>query len=136
MAGVINKTERQIDIRVCMPSTLGGVRNVTKTLNPGFNVVDDEVWDEACKNKVVKSYIAGGALIGNSKRSREDELIDNKLEQDRQAEINNIERTPRAASVIDGDSNLKDHVAIAHNAGADGGDVVENSTSPSDDLLG
>lgn len=137
MAGVINKTERQIDIRVCLPSTLGGTRNVAKTLNPGFNVVDNQVWDEACKNKVVQNYLAGGALIGNARRTREDELVDLKLEQDRQAEINDLPRTPRAASVIEGDSQLADHVAVAHGAGAEGQDIIESGAADlSDDLLG
>lgn len=136
MAGVINKTERQIDINVCLPSSLGGVRNVRHTLNPGFNVVNDQVWDKACKNKIVKYYLAGGALIGNVKRTREDELIDLKLKQDAQLEIHDMPRTKRAASAVKDDSHLTDHIAVAHGAGAEGQDIVEKGTDSPDDLLG
>lgn len=136
MAGVINKTSRQLDLNVSIVGKGGVRRVVTKTLNPGFNVVDNQVWEAAQNNKVVKMWMAGGAIVGNAKQSREEELIEVKLNDELTEDLHDMERTNRVASVVDGDAGSIDTTAVAVGAAADGSDVVETGSSPSDDLLG
>lgn len=136
MAGVLNKTERQIGIMLAR----GGVGGNTVVLNPGFNAVDDKVWEEARKNAI--ELLDAGVLMDGAKRTREEELIARKVEEETNALIHEHPVTEAAASLIPGEAkqaaaNKVAGPAVAVGAGAGGADVVEtkNATAP-DDLLG
>ncbi len=137
MAGVINKTARQIDLRFRVKNDKNLSIVKTVTLNPGFNVVNDEAWRLSCENKIVQSYLAGGALVGNAKQSREDELMKKKVRDEAKIEVYQMERKAGVASVIPGDARPISHLAVAKGAGPGGRDIVENNAQTlSDDLLG
>lgn len=148
MAGVINSTARQVDLRFRVKDAQGVSVVRTVTLNPGFNIVNDEAWEMCIKNPIAKKYVAMGIIIGNARQSKEDELIKKKVKDDLERQIHNIPRTPGVASLAPKNqsgygssfmnTNKGSPTAVAVNAGPGDRTIYEKGTAAAadDDLLG
>jgi hypothetical protein len=95
MAGIINKTARQIDVRGRDASGI-----VHATLNPGFNVVDDEAWAAIIKNKHVGVLIDGGALIAGVKKTAEELDLERAAADAEAKAINELQKPDNPAAVV------------------------------------
>lgn len=132
MAGVINNTARQIDLRGRGALPNGNSVILRATLNPGFNVVKDEVWDIVCSNPHTKVLLQLKTIEGNAKITREDELIAKKIADDQAREIHELQIPQRAASLVKNDAIVNDHVAVASGSMSAGADSKSGDASNSD----
>lgn len=94
MTGVINKTARQLDLRGRDASGI-----VSVTLNPGFNVVDDNTWKVVSENKHVAVLIDEGALIAGTKKTKADEDLEREALA-RDAQVSTRDKPAAAAAVV------------------------------------
>lgn len=94
MTGVINKTARQLDLRGRDASGI-----VQKTLNPGFNVVDDETWKVLMENKHNSVLVDEGAIIAGTKKTKSDEDLEREALA-RDAQVSTREVPEAAAGVV------------------------------------
>ncbi len=101
MTGVINKTARQLDLRGRDSSGI-----VHKTLNPGFNVVDDETWKVLMQNKHVSVLVDEGAIVAGTKKTKADE----DMEREAAARLSQVStrETPNAAAGVVSTEKSKD----------------------------
>lgn len=134
MAGVINNSARQIDLRkrAKLPNGHSGIVRIT--LNPGFNVVDNEKWDIVCQSPHTKVLLSMNTIVGNAKITREDELIAQKIKDDQNRELHELSKTDRAASLVKGDTIDKVHVATASSSLSDGSDSTSGTDLDDFDL--
>ncbi len=93
MTGILNKTARQLDLRARDAS---GIVHVT--LNPGFNVVDDETWKILLTNKHNQILVDEGAVVAGTKKTKAD--VDAEREAAEREALANTHAAPDAAAGV------------------------------------
>lgn len=93
MTGIINKTARQLDLR---GRDATGI--VSVTLNPGFNIVDDETWKVLMDNKHVSILVDEGAIVAGTKKTKAD--VDAEREAAEREALANTRKAPEAAAGV------------------------------------
>lgn len=106
MAGVINKTERQIDLRGRRPGLRGEAAICRVSLNPGFNVVNDADLQLCLKNPLTQPLLDGGVIVMNALKTREDDLVAAEVAA-REKQIHEMPRKPGVASLLPDDKGQK-----------------------------
>jgi len=102
MTGIINKTARQLDLR---GRNAAGIVHVT--LNPGFNIVDDETWKILLANKHVAILEAEGAIVVGARKTKADVDAERELA-DREKVANSLVIPTAAAGVVPTETESKD----------------------------
>ena len=102
MTGIINKTARQLDLRGRDSS---GIVHVT--LNPGFNIVDDETWKVLMQNKHVSILVDEGAIVAGTRKTKADVDAENELAE-REKAANTLAIPTAAAGVVQTETESKD----------------------------
>lgn len=104
MTGIVNKTARQLDLR---GRDMSGIVHVT--LNPGFNIVDDETWKVLSENKHVGILIDGGAIVAGTKKSKEEADAERELaERQAAGDANTLVPPENPAAVVKTADKAKD----------------------------
>lgn len=93
MTGIINKAARQIDMRGRDASGI-----VSRTLNPGFNIVDDDTWAILMKNKHNSILVDEGVIVAGTKRTREEEEFERQVRESNDRADENALKVPAAAA--------------------------------------
>lgn len=104
MTGVINKAARQIDLRGRDSSGI-----VRVTLNPGFNIVDDETWAVLQKNKHNTILVDEGVLVAGTRKTKEEADFEREVaEKQANTDPNALVKPDQAASLVKTDTVTKD----------------------------
>lgn len=94
MTGIINKTARQLDMR---GRDASGIVHVT--LNPGFNIVDDDTWAVLLKNKHNEVLVDSGAVVAGVRKTAADEDLE-RAAAAAEAEANTLKKPATPAAVV------------------------------------
>lgn len=124
MAGVQNTTARAIDLRGRRPGVRGDRAICTVTLNPGFNVVDDEELKLCMANKLNQTLLDNKVIVVGAIMTRQDAAL---LSDVRRAAEEDALIRPRAVASLTPNVDRAD----THGAGAQYGAMDE----PGADLL-